>query len=167
VTLSLILATDEAGAIGLRGGLPWDHPEDRAHFERETGGHAVIMGRLTWEEVGRPLDGRVNVVVSSSFVPPEGVSVAPTLEAAVALAREHDASPFVIGGARLFRDATALADQVWLTEIPGRHEADAFFVLDEGLSTRDAFIARGFVVAEERAGEGGLCFVRLVRDRSG
>ncbi len=165
MTLSIIVATDEAGAIGLRGGLPWDHPEDRAHFERETRGHAVIMGRRTWEEVGQPLEGRANVVVSSRFTPPAGVLVAPTLAEAVARARELDPSPFVIGGARLFRDAAAIADQVWLTEIPGRHEADAFFVLDEGVSTREALEARGFEVVEDRLGEGGVRFVRLVRGR--
>lgn len=158
--LSMILALGANGALGRGGKLPWSYPEDRAHFERTTRGHAVIMGRRTWEEEGTPLPDRTNIVVSRSFESPAdapGVLVARSLGEAIARARTVDDAPFVIGGAGLFKEALSLATRIYLTEIPEAPEADVFFMLD-----RD-----GLSVVDERVGEGGLRFLVLDRDGSG
>lgn len=151
--LSLILALGANGALGRGGQLPWSEPEDREHFERTTRGHVVIMGRRTWEEEGRPLPDRTNIVVSRSFVPPagSGVLAAETLDDALALAWTVDPEPFVIGGARMFEEALPKATRIYLTEIPSAPDADVFFALDRS----------GFRVVEERAGARGLRFLVL------
>ncbi len=161
--LSMILALGRDGALGLRGKLPWSYPEDREHFERTTRGHAVVMGRRTWDEAGRPLPDRTNIVVSRSFVPPadaprEGpgsVLAAPTLDEALDLAWSVDDEPFVIGGTRIFAEALPRVTRIYLTEVPAPPEADVFFALDR----------RGFAVASERRGEGGARFLVLERTR--
>ncbi len=152
-SLSLVLALAENDALGLAGKLPWSAPEDRAHFEQTTRGHVVIMGRRTWEEEGRPLADRTNIVVSRAFVPPAGVHAARSLDEALALAWSLDPEPFVIGGAQLFAEALPRATRIYLTEIPGAPEADVFFHLDR----------TGFEVTDERAGNGGLRYVVLER----
>lgn len=153
-TLSMILALGRNGAFGRGGKLPWSHPEDRAHFERTTRGHAVIMGRRTWEEEGRPLPDRVNIVVSRSFEPPSAdVLVARSLDEALAIARRTDDEPFVIGGVRLFAEAMPHVTRIYLTEIPEDPEADVFFTLDR----------TGFSVVDEREGAGGLRYLVLQR----
>lgn len=154
--LSMILALGRNGALGRDGKLPWSHPEDRAHFERTTQGHVVIMGRRTWEEERRPLPDRVNVVVSRSFTRPSddrSVLVARSLEEALALAWDIDEEPFVIGGSRLFAEAMPLVTRIYLTEIPEAPDADVFFELDR----------TGFAVVNERTGEGGLRYLILER----
>lgn len=153
--VSLVLAVAENGVIGRAGGLPWSEPEDRAHFEATTRGATVIMGRRTWEETGRPLDGRVNVVVSRTFVPPPGVHRAADLDEAIAIAkRVGQGEIFVIGGARLFAEAAPRARRVYLTEIPGAPEGDTVFdrrVLDRA----------GLVETSSRTTSSGLRFVVL------
>lgn len=154
--LALIFAVADGGVIGDRGGLPWSYPEDRAHFFAATKGHVVVMGRRTWEERGSPLPGRVNVVVSSTFAPPrdpgvrprEAVRVARTLDDALREAWTLDDEPFVIGGARLFEEATPRATRVYLTKIPGVWPGDTRFVFDP----------RGFYLSDERLGREGLVF---------
>jgi dihydrofolate reductase len=127
--LTLIAARSRNGVIGRAGKLPWDLPEDRAHFRRSTLGHAVIMGRRTWDETGRALDGRRNIVVSrSGDVRGEGPRlVVSTLEQAIAAARQTDPEPLVIGGAEIFRLALPLATRLLLTEIAFDSEGDTFF----------------------------------------
>ena len=127
--LTLIAARSRNGVIGRAGKLPWDLPEDRAHFRRSTLGHAVIMGRRTWDEIGRALDGRCNIVVSrAGDVRGEGPRlVVPTLEQALAAARQTDPDPFVIGGAEIFRLALPLATRMLLTEVAFDCDGDTFF----------------------------------------
>ena len=160
--LSMILALGSNGALGLRGKLPWSYPEDREHFETTTRGHAVIMGRRTWEEGGRPLPDRASIVVSRSFVPPPdapraglgSVLAAATLDEALEMAWQIDDEPFVIGGARIFAEALPRVTRIHLTEVPAPPDADVFFSLDRS----------GFAVVSERAGEGGVRFLVLERE---
>src|SRR5262245_57935354 len=147
--LSLIFAVGRNGAIGRDGGLPWDYPEDRAHFFRTTVHHVVVMGRRTFFERSEPLPDRTSIVVSRTFMPPSGVLAARSLDEALDMAYARDASPFVIGGARLFSEAMPLATRVYITEIPESPEADTFFRFD----------ATGFRVVEERTTDSGLRFV--------
>lgn len=123
----LIAAVAKNGVIGAHGKLPWHLPEDLQHFKKLTLGHPVIMGRRTWESLGKPLPGRENIVISrkSGFEAP-GASVASTLEAAVALCT-GEAVAFVIGGAELYSAALPLADGLVLTEIHQDFEGDTRF----------------------------------------
>lgn len=133
--LALIVAIAKNGVIGSGGQLPWSWPEDRARYEATTHGHAVVMGRRTWEERGEPLADRINVVVSRALAAggglPAGVHVAPDLASALAVAYRYDACPFVIGGVRLFEEAMPRVTRIHLTEIPESPPGDTVFRLDE------------------------------------
>ena len=124
--LTLIVATDNAGGIGIRNTLPWKLPEDLAHFKRTTSGHPILMGRKTFESIGRPLPNRRNIVISRN---PDwrhdGVESVTSLAAAIALTDAADV--FVIGGAEIYRLALPLADRLIVTEIAQRFDCDAFF----------------------------------------
>lgn len=121
----LIVAIADDGAIGIRGSLPWHISEDLKYFKRTTLGCPVIMGRGTWESIGRPLPGRKNIVLTSRDIP--GVCCARSLEEAF---REAEPAPkaFIIGGAAVYRTAVEEVDIMYIThvhtKVPG---ADAFF----------------------------------------
>lgn len=126
--LSLIVAMDRRGLIGKQGDLPWRFSEDLKHFKRETLGHVVVMGRKTFESIGRPLPGRTNVVVSrKGFEAPEGVLVFGSLDEALAHAHALDEKPFVIGGGALYEAALPHATEIVLTEVDGDYEGDTYF----------------------------------------
>ena len=129
--LVFVYAVARGGVIGRGGKLPWDIPEDRAHFDALTRGHAVVMGRKTWDETGAPLPERRTIVISRSpaLVLP-GAEVALSVEAALALARESDAAPCVVGGAAIFRAALPLATRIERTEIDRTVEGDTVLDLD-------------------------------------
>jgi len=123
----LVAAVAANGVIGAGGGLPWRLPEDLAHFKRLTHGHPVIMGRRTWESLGRALPGRENIVVTRTpGYAASGASVAASLEAALALCAGEPLA-FVIGGAELYARALPLADGLVLTEIQRHYEGDTRF----------------------------------------
>ena len=123
----LVAAVAANGVIGANGRLPWQLPEDLKHFKRLTLGHPVIMGRRTWESLGKPLPGRDNIVVSGQpgYEAP-GASVAASLEAALALCAGEPVA-FVIGGSRLFAEALPLATGLVLTEIGRDFPGDTWF----------------------------------------
>jgi dihydrofolate reductase len=125
--LYLIAAVAKNGVIGAHGKLPWHLPEDLAHFKKLTLGHPILMGRRTWESLGKPLPGRENIVISRKlgFGAP-GASVASSLEAAIALCAGEPVA-FVIGGAELYAAALPLADGLVLTEIQRDYEGDTRF----------------------------------------
>lgn len=126
--LTLVAAVSRNGIIGRGGQLPWDLPEDRAHFRRVTLGHAVIMGRRTWDETGRPLEGRRNIVVSrSGDVSGTGREVARSFDEALAAARTTDPDPMVIGGEEIFRLALPHATRLILTELDFDADGEARF----------------------------------------
>ncbi len=126
-TLSLIAAMANERVIGRDNTLPWRLPEDLQHFKRTTLGKPVIMGRKTWESLGRPLPGRRNIVVSRNpdYLPVGGELVS-SLEAAMAATADVEEA-FVIGGADLYRQALPLAQRIYLTEIAGDYAGDAHF----------------------------------------
>jgi dihydrofolate reductase len=126
--LSLIVAMAKNRVIGSNNQMPWHLPADFAYFKRITMAHPVIMGRKTFESIGRPLPGRRNVVVSRNPVfRPDGVEVAASLEAAISACRGDDA--FVIGGATLYAEAlsTARVERIFLTEVDASPEGDTRF----------------------------------------
>lgn len=125
-TLSLIVATDRNNGIGIDNTLPWRLPEDLAFFKRTTSGHQIIMGRKTFDSIGRPLPNRRNIVVTRNpGWTHEGVERTGSLEEAVQLAGDGDV--FVIGGAQIYVDAIKVADQLIVTEIDAVYNCDAFF----------------------------------------
>lgn len=123
----LIAAVAKNGVIGARGKLPWHLPQDLKHFRKLTLGHPIIMGRRTWDSLGKPLPGRENIVIShkAGYQAP-GASVAASLEAAIALCAGEPVA-FVIGGAEIYAAALPLADGLVLTEIQGDFEGDTHF----------------------------------------
>ncbi len=130
---SLIVARARNGAIGIANAMPWHLPADLAHFKRTTLGRPVIMGRRTWESIGRALPGRRNIVVSGTpGFRAEGAEVVGSLAEAWR-AVEGAEEAFVIGGARLYAEALPQADRIYLTDVAGEPAADTFFpALDPG-----------------------------------
>ena len=126
--LILIAAMANNRVIGRGNALPWHLPEDLAHFRAVTMGHAVIMGRRTHESIGRPLDGRLNIVLSRdpAYRPGPGCRQAGSLREALLLCAEF-AQVFLIGGVQLFREGLALADTLILTRIDADIDGDVFF----------------------------------------
>jgi|SRR5579859_3566040 len=123
----VVAAVASNGVIGAEGRLPWHLPEDLKHFKALTFGHPVIMGRRTWDSLGRPLPGRENIVVTRSpRLAAPGASVASSLEAALGLCAKAPLA-FVIGGGELYSAAIRYADVLVLTEIQRNYEGDAYF----------------------------------------
>ena len=124
----LVAAVADNGVIGAHGQLPWHLPEDLAHFRRVTTGHTLIMGRKTYESIGRPLPRRTNVVVTRQpGWSADGVLVAPGLGEALDLAAEHEGDAMVIGGGQVYALAMPLADRQVLTEVHQSPEGDASY----------------------------------------
>ncbi|MGN6579202.1 MAG: dihydrofolate reductase [Bordetella sp.] len=125
--LTLIVAYASNRVIGRDNGLPWKLPGDLAHFKRTTLGHPIIMGRKTWESLGRPLPGRTNIVVTrQADYAAAGAVVVTSLQAALD-ACTNDAEPFIIGGAQLYALALPTADRIVATEVHARIDGDAWF----------------------------------------
>ncbi len=125
--LTLIAAVAANGVIGVDNRLPWRLPEDLRHFRALTTGHAIIMGRRTWESLPKALPGRQNIVVTrqAGYVA-VGAEVAPSLDAALQLVRLPPPA-FCIGGAELYRFALPQADRLELTEIAVDFAGDTRF----------------------------------------
>jgi dihydrofolate reductase len=124
--LTLIVAMDAQRGIGVDNKLPWHLPEDLAHFKRLTSGHPIIMGRKTFDSIGRALPNRRNIVITRNRLwRHDGVETAGSLDAAIALVGEAPA--FIIGGAQIFNDAMAVATRMEVTEIAHTFACDTFF----------------------------------------
>jgi dihydrofolate reductase len=154
VTIAIVAAVARGGVIGRDGGIPWRIPEDVAHFKELTTGHAVVMGRRTWDSLPdrfRPLPERHNVVVTrNADWHAEGASRAGSLEEALALL-DDDERVFVIGGAEVYAEAVPLADEMFLTEIGDDVGGDTFFPDWD----RNAFVQAS---RDERVSDDGVPF---------
>jgi dihydrofolate reductase len=127
MVVSLIAAMAENRVIGKGGRMPWHIPSDLRRFRRITMGHPVIFGRLTYESIGHPLDGRKNVIITSRRdYRVEGAVVVPTIHEALAACAGAD-EVFVCGGEAVFRQAMPLAGRIYFTLVHGKYEGDAFF----------------------------------------
>jgi len=124
--LTLIAAMAQNRAIGLRGRMPWHLPDELQHFKRVTLGKPVVMGRKTWETVGRPLPGRQNIVISRNpHYRAEGCELARSLDAALDVA--VGAELMIIGGGELYRLALPDAQRMLLTIVDCTPQADTWF----------------------------------------
>ena len=128
--ISLIAAVSRNGVIGHKGSIPWRLPADLKRFKQLTMGHPIVMGRKTFESLGKPLPGWTNIIVTRQ---PDfkacGALVARSLEEALRLC-EGAEEVFVVGGASIYRQAIPLADRIYLTEIHQEFEGDTFFPFD-------------------------------------
>ncbi|HEX7115327.1 MAG TPA: type 3 dihydrofolate reductase [Steroidobacter sp.] len=125
--LSLLVAAAENDVIGRQNDLPWRLPDDLKRFKALSLGKPVIMGRRTYESIGRPLPGRTNIVVSRRpDLAIEGCIVVDSLEAAIAVAGEAP-EILVIGGAEVFREALPRASRIYLTRVHAHVEGDVHF----------------------------------------
>jgi dihydrofolate reductase len=124
--LTIVVATDIHRGIGINNALPWHLPEDLAFFKRTTSGHPIIMGRKTFDSIGRPLPNRRNIVVTrNADWKHEGVETALSVSDAIKLAGNNDA--FVIGGAQIYAEVLPHTQRLIVTEIGKAFACDAFF----------------------------------------
>lgn len=125
--ISIVSALAINRTIGIRNTLPWKLPEDLKYFKALTLGHHIIMGRKTYESIGRPLPGRTTVILTrGEYAAPPETRLARSLDEAIALCGE-DKEIFFVGGAELYVQALPLADRLYLTEIQSEVEGDAWF----------------------------------------
>ena len=130
MTLSIIVAVANNNVIGRDNQLPWHMPADLKRFKQLTSGHHLIMGRGTFESVGKPLPNRINVVVTRrhEYQPPDGVAVARSLDEAISKAEAAgDPEIFIGGGTEIFNQVLHRADRLYLTRIHGEPEGDTYF----------------------------------------
>lgn len=130
MTVTLVAAVAANGVIGVDGELPWRLPEDLAHFKTLTMGHPMIMGRATFDSIGRALPGRTTIVVTRNpHWSADGVEVAGSFEAALERANELDDDVFVVGGAQIYTEALAdeAVDLMCITRVAASPEGDVRF----------------------------------------
>lgn len=126
--ITLVAAKNEKNVIGDDNQLIWHLPNDLKHFKQITTGHPVIMGRLTFESMGRPLPNRTNIVITrNKDWNAEGVIVVHSLQSAVEKAYELDEEVFVIGGGQIYNQAIEIADVIELTEVYNQAEGETYF----------------------------------------
>jgi dihydrofolate reductase len=163
VKLALIAAVARDGVIGRDNAIPWHLPEDARRFREVTMGHAVVMGRRTWESLPerfRPLPGRRNVVVTRNTEwRADGAEQAISLDAALRLLA-GEPRVFVIGGAEMYAEALPLADELVVTEIDAKVEGDVFFPTWDRAAFREAS-------REGHLSEDGVAFAFVTYTRQG
>jgi len=129
--ISLIAAISENNALGKDNKLIFKIPEDMKRFKEITSGHPIIMGRKTFESIGRPLPNRTNIVVTrDKNYKAEGCEVAHSLNEALRVAKRNPpvgGEIFVIGGGQIYKEAIGIANKLYLTLVEGKYEADTFF----------------------------------------
>lgn len=131
--LSILVAMAKNRVIGKNNGLPWHLPADLKHFKSLTMGHAIIMGRKTYESIGRPLPGRTNIIVTrQTDFNVTGVIVVHSLDEALHCSTlsdttSHYCERFIIGGSDLYRQTIALSQRMYITEIQQAFDGDSYF----------------------------------------
>ncbi|RYF19905.1 MAG: dihydrofolate reductase [Flavobacteriales bacterium] len=125
--VSIVVAISQNNAIGKNNQLLWHLPADLKHFKAITTGNCIIMGRKTYDSIGRPLPNRRNVVISrNADLKIENVEVVNSLEEAISLCA-NEKEVFIIGGAEIYKQALAFTDTIYLTTVHKEYDADAFF----------------------------------------
>ena len=156
--LAMIAALTDERVIGRGAEIPFRYPEDMKHFRAVTAGHAVIMGRATYDSIGKPLKGRRNIVITrNKDLKIEGVEIAHDLWSALALARETDSEPMILGGGQIYAAALPMATRLYLTYVHVKHEGDVFFPELDPREWREV----------ERRESGELSFATLERAQGG
>jgi len=126
--ISLIVAMDKHRLIGRDNQLPWHLPQDLAYFKKVTMNHKIIMGRKTFESIGRPLSGRENIIVTRDLTySQEGCTILHSIDEILELSSRSDEELFVIGGAEIFKEILPVSDRLYITEIDDVFEGDTYF----------------------------------------
>lgn len=154
--INIIAAVSENGVIGKDGQIPWHISEDLRRFKELTTGHVVVMGRKTFESIGRALPNRVNIVVTRDHnFNAEGCIVCHSFEDAIRVAKESDDRIFIMGGGQVYEEGMQIADNLYLTIVEGEFEGDTFFPDYEDFR----------IVSEEEGQEGNLKYKFLNLER--
>lgn len=126
--LSIIAAISRNNVIGTENKLPWNLSADLQYFREKTRGHAIIMGRKTFESIGRPLPNRTNIILTrDESYKPEGTMVVHSVEEALEEAHKADPEPFIIGGAQVYQLFMDKAERLFITHVECELEGDAYF----------------------------------------
>ncbi|WP_026562615.1 dihydrofolate reductase [Bacillus sp. J37] len=126
--ISLIVAMDKHRLIGRDNQLPWHLPQDLAYFKKVTMNHKIIMGRKTFESIGRPLPGRENIIITrDSTYSQEGCTILHSIDEILKLSSRSNEELFVIGGAEIFKEILSVSDRLYITEIDDVFEGDTYF----------------------------------------
>lgn len=156
--VSIIAAIGERRELGKDNKLLWHIPEDMKHFKDLTSGHVVIMGRKTFESIGRLLPNRFNIIVThnpSKIV--EGAIFASSIEEALKIAKDIKTDEiFIIGGAQIYNQAISLADKLYLTLVKGIYDADVFF---------PDYSAFKKIISQKTINDGQITFLELAKGR--
>lgn len=159
-SVEMVVAVAENGTIGKDGDMPWRLPTDLKHFKQVTMGCPIIMGRLTWESIGRPLPGRLNIVISRREPDlPDGVVAVNTAEAALSAAGAAE-KVMIIGGGQIYKIFEPLAQVVHLTEVHAAPDGDTHFALTDPAQWQE--IDRQRVTATD-GDSADMSFVTLAR----
>ncbi len=157
--VAIIAAVASNGVIGSANALPWRLPEDLKRFKALTLGHPVIMGRKTFESIGRPLPGRRNIVISrNAAFSAEGCETAASLDAALAACAGTTDEVFVIGGGQIYAEALPVSDKLYLTEIKAEVDGDTRFPGFDRSAWRES-------LREPHRSETGLHFDFVIHER--
>jgi dihydrofolate reductase len=124
--ITIVVAIAQNHAIGKNNQLLWNLPKDLKHFKDITTGHTVIMGRKTYDSVGKPLPKRRNIIITRQDIAIEGCEVVPSIEDALALCADEE-EVFIVGGAEIYRQSMHLTNRIYLTIVKKDFEADSFF----------------------------------------
>ncbi len=145
--ISIVVAIAENRAIGKSNQLLWHLPADLKHFKQITSGHTIIMGRKTYDSIGKPLPNRRNIVITRQQLQIEGCDVVSSLNEALALC-QSEPEVFIIGGAEIYEQALPLTHRIYLTEVEQTFTGDAFFPELDASSWHE--IARESFTADEK-----------------
>ena len=125
--ISILVAADQNNAIGKNNQLLWHLPADLKHFKQLSSGHTVIMGRKTYDSIGKPLPNRRNIVITrQTYIDIPGCEVVNSLEDAIALSSQ-DGHVFIIGGGEIYRQAMDVSDTIFITRVHHQFDADTYF----------------------------------------
>jgi dihydrofolate reductase len=124
--VSIVVAIAENNAIGKNNQLLWHLPADLKHFKQITTGHTVIMGRKTYDSVGKPLPNRRNIIITRQYITIEGCEVAKSIEDALALCAGEE-EVFIVGGAEIYKQAIKLTGRIYLTIVHQKFDGDSYF----------------------------------------
>ena len=130
VGISIIVAHDDKLGIGKKGKIPWHISEDFKHFKKITLNHPIIMGRKTFESIGKPLPNRPNIIITNHqySVPERNIFITHSIKEAIKLAKTKDNQEiFIIGGGEIYKQALLLADKLYITHVKGNFNCDTFF----------------------------------------
>ncbi len=126
--ISFLVAMDQNRVIGKDNALPWHLPDDLKFFKRVTMGHPIVMGRKTYESIGKPLPGRENIIITrNTEYQADGCTILHSVEELQKYLDKKEEEVFIIGGAQLFNDTFPIADRLYITEIHHEFEGDTFF----------------------------------------